>query len=159
MSFFERAKAAASDLASKADQALANSGIAGQPTGQANPKTLLHDLGVLTYLEATGRAVDPADRNRIMEAMRGLEAAGQLGPLTITPPAPPAPTGPPPPPGAAAQGYAAAPPPPPAAAPPPPPPGAATPPPPPVQQQPMQPAEGEGVVQPGSTPPPPPPSW
>ena len=155
MSFFERAKAAASDLAAKADHALANSGLSGPAAANLNPTTVLRDLGVLSYLEATGRPVDPADRERVMTALRDLEATGRLGPLTVTPPAPPAPqayAGPPPPPGAAA----AAPPPPP-----PPPPGASAPPPPPPA--PPAPAgdaaPAEGVVPPGTTPPPPPPSW
>ncbi len=157
MSFFERAKAAASDLAAKADGALANAGLSGQPATSRDAGRLLHDLGVLSYLEATGRPVEAADRERVMASLRELEAAGTIGALTVSPPAPPAPPAPgaagygapPPPPGAAAQGGYAAPPPPPGAVAPPPPPASAPPPP----------APPEGVVPPGSTPPPPPPSW
>ena len=119
MSFFERAKAAASDLAAKADVAMTNAGISVPGIGSDRA---LRDLGVLAWLDANGRPVDAADRERVMATLRDLEAAGRLGPLTVTP-AEPYGT-PPPPPGAAA----GTPPPPPPGAPagaPPPPPGAA----------------------------------
>src|SRR5215217_7110915 len=50
MSFFERAKAAATDLASKADVAMQQAGI-NTPGGGGGERTL-RDLGVLAYLEA-----------------------------------------------------------------------------------------------------------
>ena len=132
MSFFERAKAAANDLAAKADAEMKKAGIstpggAAPAGGGPAPDRALRDLGVLAYLDATGRAVDPADRERVLASLRELEAGGRLGPLTVTP----APYGsagaPPPPPGAAA----ASPPPPPPPPPPPSPPGSTPPPPPP----------------------------
>lgn len=145
MSFFERAKAAANDLAAKADAEMKKAGIntpgaaAGAPaagtSGGAGGDRALRDLGVLAYLEATGRPASAEDRDRVLAALRDLESSGRLGPLTLTPPPPPPPAaygGPPPPPGAAAA--AAAPPPPPA------------------------PSGPEPTPQ-GSTPPPPPPSW
>lgn len=159
MSFFERAKAAASDLAAKADVAMTNAGI-GVP-GMGADKAL-RDLGVIAWLDATGRPVDEADRQRVMQTLRDLESQGRIGPLTVTPP----PMAPPPPPGAAGHpgqpgqpGQA-----------PPPPPGASAPPPPPAPPSapaaapaappatpPAPPAPGD---QPGGTPPPPPPpSW
>lgn len=152
MSFFERAKAAATDLAAKADVAMQQAGI-NTPSGGGGDRAL-RDLGVLAYLDATGRPVEAADRERLMAELRELESSGRLGPLTLTPSY--APGTPPPPPGAAgtASGVPAAPPPPPTGAPPPPPAGA-TPPPPPATTAP--PASPE--VPPGATPPPPPPSW
>ena len=68
MSFFERAKAAANDLAAKADAEMKKAGIStpggtgtyGAPGAPAAPGAsgadrALRDLGVLAYLEATGR--------------------------------------------------------------------------------------------------------
>ena len=155
MSFFDRAKAAATDLAAKADAEMRKAGIstpgttAGGPvggTGAAGADRALRDLGVLAYLEATGRPASPADRERVLTTLRELESSGRLGPLTVTP-AHGTPGGPPPPPGAAA---GRTPPPPPGATAPPPPGSSAPPPPPPPPVDPMP---------PGSTPPPPPPSW
>ncbi|MGG5260984.1 hypothetical protein, partial [Phycicoccus avicenniae] len=85
MSFFEKAKAAASDLAAKADVAMSNAGV--NVPGMGGDKAL-RDLGVLAWLEATGRPVDPADRERVMATLRELESAGRLGPLTVSPPQP-----------------------------------------------------------------------
>jgi hypothetical protein len=117
--------------------------MSGAP-GHKEAERLLRDLGVLAYLEAAGRPAAAEERDRVMESLRQLEANGQIGPLTVSPPAPPTP----PPPGAAAAGYAA-----------PPPPSSAPPPPPQAPAAPAPPAQGEGVIPPGSTPPPPPPSW
>ncbi len=139
MGFFEKAKAAATDLAAKADGALSNAGIGLPPAGAAGEK-LLRDLGVLSYLEAVGRPASADDKARVVAELQKLESAGQLVNLSVggsggfggsgagMPPPPP------PPPGAVAVGVAAPPPP----APPPPEAGAPTPAPP---------------------PPPPPPSW
>jgi hypothetical protein len=152
MSFFEKAKAAASDLAAKADVAMTNAGV--NVPGMGGDKAL-RDLGVVAWMDATGRPVADADRQRVMATLRDLESSGRLGPLTLTPP-PPAYGTPPPPPGAAAAGAPAAPPPPPSApqAGPPPPPSAPPPPPaPPAAPAPAAPPQGE------APPPPPPPSW
>lgn len=155
MSFFEKAKAAASDLAAKADVAMANAGV--NVPGMGGDKAL-RDLGVIAWMDATGRPVADADRERVMATLRDLESAGRLGPLTLTPPAPAYGT-PPPPPGAA--GAPAAPPPPPSApaSGPPPPPSTPQPPPAPPAAPPAPPAPGAPPSQGGTPPPPPPPSW
>jgi hypothetical protein len=134
MGFLDKAKAAANDLAAKADtaisQGLSSAGV-NAPAGQGGPAgaeadRYLRDLGALAYLEANGREVPGAERERLLAALRGLEATGALGDL--------------------ASRTAAAPPPPPGQGTPPPAPGAQqSPPPPPPGQQ--------------SAPPPPPPSW
>lgn len=164
MSFFERAKAAASDLAAKADVAMSNAGISVPGIGADRA---LRDLGVVAWMDATGRPVAEADRERVMATLRELEAAGRLGPLTLSPP--PTPYGaPPPPPGGAAPTT------------PPPPPGASVPPPPPGGVMPMRDEPGprpqttpptddrppvppmpdeERPGGPTTPPPPPPPSW
>ncbi len=126
MSFFEKAKAAAKDLAAQADAAMQNTGLmppGGGSGGGGGGDRALRDLGVIAWLDATGRPVADADRARVMETLRSMEASGQLGALSVSPPMP-APGAPPPPPGYAAQqavagGSASAPPP---SAPPPPPP-------------------------------------
>ena len=119
MGFLDKAKAAAGDLAAKADTALNNA-------GGPDPATLYRDLGRITYDEHAGRPVDPDAKARLLAELTTLDQQGRLAQA-------PAPAGPPPPPGAAA----AAPPPPPSpadAVPPaaqPEPPQAAPPPPPP----------------------------
>jgi hypothetical protein len=125
MGFLDKAKAAANELAAKADTALSNSGLGGSGAA-ASPEKLLRDLGVVTYLEATGRPVPDGERERLMTALGEHETAGSLPPLVLqtTPPAPGAATPPP---------AGTVPPPPAGATPPPAPPGptAATAPPPP----------------------------
>lgn len=134
MGFLDKAKAAANELAQKADTALASSGLGGPG---ASAERYLRDLGVITYLEAAGRPVPDADRDRVMTALRELEQRGEIGALTLQTTAAQA-TAVPPPPGAAAQAQTPAPPP---TAPPAP---AAAPP-----------TEGSAPT----APPPPPPSW
>src|SRR5512141_1986482 len=99
MSFFERAKAAASDLAAKADVEMKKAGIS-TPGASGGADRALRDLGVLTYLEATGRPASADDRARIMATLHELESTGRLGQLSVSP-VYGAPAGPPPPPGAA----------------------------------------------------------
>ncbi len=161
MSFFERAKAAANDLAAKADAEMKKAGIS-TPGGTSvmggaggGADRALRDLGVLSYLEATGRPASAEDKARVLATLRDLESTGRLGQLSVTP-AYGAPGTPPPPPGAAAAGAArsTAPPPPPGGTPPPPP----TPPPSYADDAPAAPPPPE-TAPPGSTPPPPPPSW
>lgn len=132
MGFLDKAKAAANDLVAKADATLANSGLGG-PGGAVSPDKLLRDLGVISYLEATGRPAPEGERERLMSALRELEAAGTL-PSLVLQTTPPPPGVVPPPPGGNV----------------PPPPGGATPPPP--ASQPTGP-------EPATSPPPPPPSW
>lgn len=161
MGFLDKARAMADELAQKADTALAGSGLAG-PSGGA--ERYLRDLGVIAYLESSGRSVPAEDRERVMTALRELEQRGQIGGLTLQTTAE-QPATPPPPPGAAAAQAAAAEqgavPPPPASAdtsPADPPPTAADspdvePPPPPVEPAPTT------DTSTATSPPPPPPSW
>ncbi|MCB1010216.1 MAG: hypothetical protein H6517_05130 [Microthrixaceae bacterium] len=166
MGFLDKAKAAATDLAAKADTALnsAESSIA----GGANPKQaepLIRDLGVIAYLEATGRPAPDADeqRQRCVEGIQAIEGQTQLNlQMTSTPPPAPGTTT-----GAAPAAPPAAPPPPSAA--PPPPPGAASAPPPPAAPEPPapttpapnptapNPTAAEPPPAPAAPPPPPPP--
>ena len=106
MGFLDKAKAAATELSAKADQALASQGLAGPSVGGKQADKFFRDLGVLAYLDATGRPSDAGERDRIMTALHGFEAQGALPSFALQTAAPP----PPPPPGAAAQaprGYAA----------------------------------------------------
>jgi len=118
MGFLDKAKAAANELAAKADSAMAGAGISvpGHSGGEA--EKYFRDLGVLAYLQATGRDAFPAEHDRIMATLRDLETRGQIPSMALktTPPVAP------PPPGQAWGG--ATPPPPPGYAPPPPPPAA-----------------------------------
>ena len=152
MGFLDKAKAAASDLAAKADSALNSSGTGGPKPGDADK--YFHDLGVLTFLETTGRPADAAERTRVMGALQELDSSGAIrsfGLHTAPPPAPGTAGAVPPPPGMAGQ------------APPPPMPGGATPPPPmPGMGAPAAPpAPAEAAPPPPAAPvtPPPPPSW
>ncbi|HET6693004.1 MAG TPA: hypothetical protein VFG97_01755, partial [Pedococcus sp.] len=151
MSFFERAKAAATDLAAKADVAMNQAGI-NTPVPGGGGDRALRDLGVLAYLEATGRPASADDRARLVATLRELESNGRLGPLTVSPPTYGTPGAPPPPPGTTP--------------PPPPPPGSRVEPPPPPATPgyagdaqsvpPPPPPPPPGTATPGSTPPPPP---
>ena len=135
MGFLDKAKAAASDLAAKADSALNSSGAGGpKPPGAGDVDKYFRDLGVLTYLEASGRAADAAERDRVMTALQGLDAGGAIRSFalhTAPPPAPGMAGAVPPPPGMAGMGGATPPPPAPAGAAPPAPAAPVTPPPPP----------------------------
>ena len=134
MGFMDKARAAASDLAAKADTALANSGLGAPGAGEANK--YFHDLGVLTFLAESGRPASAEDRERVMGALREMDARGAITSFALQTSAAPAP---PPPPGSAV---------------PPPPPGSAAPPPAPA------PADAPVTEQhPATAPPPPPPSW
>ncbi len=151
--FLDKAKAAANDLAAKADSALgsAESSLAGGASPkQAEP--MIRDLGVIAYLEATGRPLADADeqRRRCVEGIQTIESQTTLN-LQMTSAAPPAPgttTGAPP-------GPTAAPPPPASAAPPPPPGANAAPPAPPA---PAPPSQAAPPPPPGQVAPPPPPA-
>lgn len=153
MGLLDKAKAAASDLAAKADSAMNN--MSSTATGGPRPADLdkyFRDLGVLTYLEATGRPADAAERDRVMTTLRDLDGQGAIRSFALQTTPPPAP------------GMAGAPmtPPPPGmagATPPPPAPGmtGATPPPAPAAPAEAVPPAPEPPAQP--TTPPPPPSW
>jgi hypothetical protein len=149
MGFMDDLKRGADQLSGKINQSLSGSGA--PSASQAEP--LLRDLGVLTYLDQTGRLTDEqqADVQRVMGELQSLEGQGVALPLALR-------TAPPPPPGSTATpppaGGAVPPPPPPAApTPPPPPPGGAVPSPPPPAAPTPPPPPPPG----GSIPPPPPP--
>jgi hypothetical protein len=148
MGFLDKAKAAANDLAAKADTALAGSGLAGPagPPGTQPPDKLLRDLGVLTWLELDGQPQPEGERDRIVAALREAQQRGALGQLGLQTAAPP-PASVPPPPGAAATQQ------------PPPPPGAAHQAP--AAEQPPAPASDPLPTDPArpAAAPPPPPSW
>ncbi len=113
MGFLDKAKAAANDLASKADTALSSSGLGGPgaSTG-AQPERCFRDLGVLAYLEASGRPFPQGERERLLAALREAESRGAIpsfdlrtaAPAHGSVPPPPGSTGgaPPPPPGGSA---------------------------------------------------------
>ena len=100
MSIFERPKAAANDLAAKADAEMRKAGIStpggvpgtggfgGGGAASAAGDRALRDLGVLTYLEATGRPSSAQDRDRVLAGLRGLESCGPLGPPALSAPRP-----------------------------------------------------------------------
>ena len=150
MGFLDKAKAAASDLAAKADSALNSSGTGGpKPPGAGDVDKYFHDLGVLTFLETTGRPADAAERTRVMGALQELDSSGAIRSFGLHTAPPPAPgmagaVPPPPMPGMAGQ------------APPPPMPGMGAPaaPPAPAEAAPPAPAAPAAPVTP-----PPPPSW
>lgn len=146
MSFFERAKAAASDLAAKADTAMQQHGMM-PPALAGDGDRLLKDLGIVTFLESSGREVPAGERERILGELRRLDQEGKLT-LVL----------------GSASGQGGAPPPPGGAGAPPPPPGASG------GSTGAGPSTGEGASgegatpEPpttggGTTPPPPPPNW
>jgi hypothetical protein len=144
MGFLDKAKAAATELATKADTALAGAGLGGPGVSSgAEADAYLRDLGVLTFLEVTGRPADPGERDRVLSALRRMEEQGTLLSLALRTAAAPPPS--------------SAPPPPPGAAPAPPPPGASSPPP--SASSPPPPAGTTSGPVPATAPPPPPPSW
>ena len=169
MSFFDKAKQAATEMAAKADQAMANAGLAGgtgglSAGGSREADGVLRDYGLIMWRETHGQPVDPGDRERVLGVLQGLESAGALTQLQVNTGRQaggslfggPTPTAPPPPPGVAQQASAGS-----SGtgswdqAPPPPPPTGSAPPPPPPPAAPQPPGESGG----GTAPPPPPPSW
>jgi len=142
MGFLDKAKAAANDLAAKADTALGNSGLGGpRASGSGDADRYFRDLGVLAYLDANGRPADPEEHRRVMTALQEMDKSGAIPSFALH-------SAPPPPPGTAVAGSQGGFPPAPGAAgsPVPPPSGGAAP-------QPQAPAAA------ATTPPPPPPSW
>lgn len=103
MGFMDKAKAAATDFAAKAETAINQAGAAGQSSLDKNVDQLYRDLGMLTYLESTGRSIDPADRTRLIESLRTAESSGAISSFALS-------SAPPPPPGAVAAATAAPPP-------------------------------------------------
>ena len=97
MGFLDKAKAAANDLAAKADSAITG---ATQSTGATDTNRWLRDLGIAAYSEHIGQPVDGEAHTRALAALDALKAQGQLGSLSMSADPPPAPgmSGPPPPP-------------------------------------------------------------
>ena len=95
MGLLDKAKAAANDLAAKADTALASSGMGGPGASRSggDADRYFRDLGVLTYLEANGRPASSEDRERVMQALKGMETRGAIGQFTLQTSAPPPPGG------------------------------------------------------------------
>lgn len=156
MGFLDKARAAATELAAKADEALNTAGVAGPAAAAKAVDRHFRDLGVLAYLQATGRPADESEHARLMAALQGFETQGAIPSFALQ-------TAPPPPPGAVAGGYAAPPPPSgygapaPPAAPPPPPPGAAAAGYSAAAPSPAYPPAGMPSTEPSAPPPPPPP--
>lgn len=138
MGFLDKAKAAATDLAAKADTALSQASASF--SGGGDSEKLLRDYGLMAWREQQGQPVDSAELTRVREALRALDSEGKLRDLQLqTTPAPP-----PPPPGSFQ-----APPPPGGTQSPPPPGGFQSPPPPGGPQSPLD-AAGPGSAGPGS---------
>ncbi|WP_345216197.1 hypothetical protein [Georgenia halophila] len=96
MGFLDKAKAAANDLAAKADTAMAGSGLntPGAPAGGGDAERYFRDLGVLAYLEESGRPVPPGERERILAALRDLDSRGAVRSFSLHTAPPPAPGAP-----------------------------------------------------------------
>jgi hypothetical protein len=97
MGFMDKARDAAGDLRSTF-------------TGNEARDSESHyrDLGMIAYLTATGRPIDEADRQRLINGLWAIEQSGKLPAFRLVTPPPPAP--PPPPPMPAAPPAPAAPP-------------------------------------------------
>lgn len=114
MGLLDKAKAAANDLAAKADTALASSGLGGPGAARSSGDAdrYFRDLGVLTYLEADGRPASFEDRERVMDALKGMETRGAIGTFALQTSAPPPPQAQTPPPAQSTGPTTPAPPPP-----------------------------------------------
>ena len=81
MGFMDKAREAAGDLRSSF-------------TGNEARDSESHyrDLGMIAYLTATGRPIDEADRQRLINGLWAIEQGGKLPPFRlVTPPPPPPP--------------------------------------------------------------------
>jgi hypothetical protein len=97
MGFMDQVKAAATDLKESVESSLSST------NASRDVERHYRDLGMLTYLQETGRAIDPADRERILATIRQAEGAGDIKAFTLqtgTPPPPPPPPAAQPPPAA-----------------------------------------------------------
>jgi hypothetical protein len=96
MGLLDKAKAAANDLAAKADTALGSSGMGGpKAPGSGDADRYLRDFGVLAYLEANGRPADPEEHRRVMTALQEMDKSGAIPSFALHS-APPPPPGTPP---------------------------------------------------------------
>jgi hypothetical protein len=85
MGFLDEVKAAAIDLKDTVEGSLSSTNAA------RDVERMYRDLGMLTFLQDTGRAIDVADRERLLNGLKAAEAAGSIAAFTLV-------TGPPPPP-------------------------------------------------------------
>jgi predicted TIM-barrel fold metal-dependent hydrolase len=110
MGLLDQVKAVAVDLKDSVEGSLAAT------NASREVERHYRDLGMLTYLQETGRAIHPPDRERVLRALRAAEAQGAMAAFTLQtgapapstpettpppspppspPPAPPAPSAPP----------------------------------------------------------------
>lgn len=75
MSFFDKARAGYDNLAGRADQAF-DSATASKDLGEIDQH--YRDLGVVAYLMATDRPVDPAAQQRLVEVLQAMEQRGAI---------------------------------------------------------------------------------
>jgi len=136
MGFMDKAKEAAEDL--KASFAT---------TEVRDSEQAYRDLGMIAYLTTTGRPIDEADRQRLVNTLWALEQQAKLPPFRLVTSPPPPPPPPPPVPQAA-----------PPAAPPPPAPAAPAPAAPPAPATPAAPPEPLAPAAPPAPPTPPAPT-
>jgi hypothetical protein len=87
MGFMDKAKEAAEDL--KASFAT---------TEVRDSEQAYRDLGMIAYLTTTGRPIDEADRQRLVNSLWALEQQAKLPPFRLVTSPPPPPMSPPPPP-------------------------------------------------------------
>ena len=69
MGFLDKARAAATELAAKADEALNTAGVAGPAAAAKAVDRHFRDLGVLAYLQATGRPADESEHAQLIAAV------------------------------------------------------------------------------------------
>ena len=143
MGFMDKAKEAAEDL--KASFAT---------TEVRDSEQAYRDLGMIAYLTTTGRPIDEADRQRLVNTLWGLEQQAKLPPFRLVTSPPP----PPPPPPPVPQAAPPAAPPPPAPAAPAAPPTPAAPPAPPAPAAPTEPPAPAAPPAPPTPPTPPAPT-
>ena len=92
MGFMDQVKAAATDLRDSVEGSLSSTNAA------RDVERHYRDLGMLTYLQETGRTIVPADRERVLGALREAEAAGAMPTFALqtgAPQSPPPPAAPP----------------------------------------------------------------
>lgn len=75
MSFFDKARAGYDNLAGRADHAF-DSATASRELGDIDQH--FRDLGMIAYLAATGRQVDPATHQRLVEVLGAMEGRGAI---------------------------------------------------------------------------------
>ena len=90
MGFLDEVKAAAIDLKDTVEGSLSSTNAA------RDVERMYRDLGMLTFLQETGRTIDVADRERLLNGLKAAEAAGSIAAFTLVTGPPPPPPPPPP---------------------------------------------------------------